>query len=246
MIERMQDAVSSTLDSSTEAVIVTLVVVVTHVALWSGEFDVCVDFYFFSWSTTFVLNVVDGIGAATVILLSDVDLISEVSIVVLTTIVFDVCVISCTSTIDFDVDFGVSVFSWTSIPMRKLVLLKLFVWAGLLFSVEFYSWVTAVTISIPFFVNSNVLSVSASVVSDVDIDFFLGVSSIFPSDARGATLVLDFPFYLGGGRFFGSSVTPVRRREDTDRNGDAGVKVQIARLEGVLTLFSLSAVESQD
>jgi hypothetical protein len=48
---------------------------------------------------------------------------------------------------------------------------------------------------------------------------------------------MNFPFYLGGGSFLGSSVTPVRRREDTDRDGDAGVKVQIDDFEGALTLF---------
>lgn len=67
-------------------------------------------------------------------------------------------------------------------------------------------------------------------VVDVDVDFLFVESSIFPSGALGATLVLDFFLYLGGGSIFGSSVTPVRRREDTDRNGDAGVKVQFDRL----------------
>jgi hypothetical protein len=73
-------------------------------------------------------------------------------------------------------------------------------------------------------------------VSDGYVDVFLAVdsrgrettfaSSIFPSDAR-STCILDFSLYSGTSSFR-DSVTPVRGREDTERNGDAGVKVQIA------------------
>lgn len=115
-----------------------------------------------------------------------------------------------------------------------------------LFTSDLYFRIARVTgIAIFFFVNSIVVTITAAVVSDVDVDFLFGVSSIFPS-ARGATTKLDFPFYLSLCCFFGSSVTPVRRREDTDRNWDAGVKVQLASCMGVSTLFSLAAVESQD
>ena len=85
------------------------------------------------------------------------------------------------------------------------------------------------------------ISVPVSVVFDVDVD-----TSIFPTSTRGATLKRDFPFYLGLGSFFGGSVTPVRRREDTNGDGDTGVKVQLAGLSSVSPLFSLAAVESQD
>lgn len=67
-----------------------------------------------------------------------------------------------------------------------------------------------------------------------EIDFFLSVdtgvrergrSSIFPFDARSA-IELNFSLYSGLSSFR-DSVTPVRRREDTEGDGDAGVKVQI-------------------
>lgn len=72
-------------------------------------------------------------------------------------------------------------------------------------------------------------------VLNVDVDFFLSVdtrvrersgdSSIFPSDARSAINV-NFSFYSGASSLR-DSVTPVRRREDTEGDGDASVKVQI-------------------
>jgi hypothetical protein len=72
-------------------------------------------------------------------------------------------------------------------------------------------------------------------VSDAEIDFFLSVdtrvgergrgSSIFPFDARSG-IELDFSLYSRASSFR-DSVTPVRRREDTEGDGDAGVKVQI-------------------
>ena len=78
------------------------------------------------------------------------------------------------------------------------------------FASKLYLRVAVVTDdAITFFVDSDVVSVAAAVSSDVDVDVFLGVSSIFPS-ARGATTKFDFPFYLCVGAFFGRSVTPVR------------------------------------
>ena len=118
--------------------------------------------------------------------------------------------------------------------------------ADLLLSGELYLGVPIVTDdAVSLLVDMNVVAILAAVVLDVDIELLLGDPSIFPS-ARGATLNLNFPFYLGRGRVFGSSVTPVRRREDTNRNGDSSVKVQIVGLWSASTLFSLSAVESQD
>lgn len=68
---------------------------------------------------------------------------------------------------------------------------------------------------------------------DAEIDFFLSVDTrvgegalrIFPFDAR-STIELDFSLYSRLSSFR-DSVTPVRRREDTEGDGDAGVKVQI-------------------
>lgn len=87
---------------------------------------------------------------------------------------------------------------------------------------------------IPFTSQIN-LSGAARVVSiNTNIDFFLSVdtrvresrrSSIFPFDARSA-IELNFSLYSGLSSFR-DSVTPVRRREDTEGDGDAGVKVQI-------------------
>jgi len=78
-------------------------------------------------------------------------------------------------------------------------------------------------------------SSSTIVTLDAEIDFFLSVdtrvgerggdSSIFPFDVRSA-IELDFSLYSRLSSFR-DSVTPVRRREDTEGDGDAGVKVQI-------------------
>ena len=106
----------------------------------------------------------------------------------------------------------------------------------ILLSGELYLWVAVVTGN-AFFVDVGFVSIAA-IVADVDVDFLFGVSSIFPS-ARGATTKVDFPFYLCFGSNFVGSVTPVRRREDTDGNGDAGVKVQIASCWGASTLSPL-------
>lgn len=79
-------------------------------------------------------------------------------------------------------------------------------------------------------------------VSELDVNL---LTSIFPSDARSARR-FDYALYLCC--FSGSlnrSVTPVRRREDTDGNWDAGVKVQIAWLYGRLTLEFLSMLKGR-
>lgn len=90
--------------------------------------------------------------------------------------------------------------------------------------------------NIPFTSEVNLGSVVASraIFLDAEIDFFLSVdarvrergrSSIFPFDARSA-IELNFSLYSRLSSFR-DSVTPVRRREDTEGDGDAGVKVQI-------------------
>ena len=81
----------------------------------------------------------------------------------------------------------------------------------------------------------------------VDSDLFLVVSSTifaawksgrkrrvlgfvtFPSDA-----LVGLSIYPDASSFF-SSVAPVRRREDTERDRDSGVKVQIDESEGVFS-----------
>lgn len=78
-------------------------------------------------------------------------------------------------------------------------------------------------------------SSSTIVTLDAEIDFFLSVdtrvrerggdSSIFPFDVR-SVIELNFSLYSRLSSFR-DSVTPVRRREDTEGDGDAGVKVQI-------------------
>lgn len=73
--EWVQDAVGSSLHAAAEAVVLALVVVVTHVS-----FDRLVDFDLFlldsdfglGWTTTLVLDVVGGIGSSTVVALGDV------------------------------------------------------------------------------------------------------------------------------------------------------------------------------
>jgi hypothetical protein len=82
----------------------------------------------------------------------------------------------------------------------------------------------------------SVVGTSSTIVTlDAEIDFFLSVdtrvgerggdSSIFPFDVRSA-IELNFSLYSRLSSFR-DSVTPVRRREDTEGDRDAGVKVQI-------------------
>lgn len=91
------------------------------------------------------------------------------------------------------------------------------------------------------------------------VDFFLSVdtgvrersrgSSIFPFDVRSA-IEIDFFLYSGRRResSFRNSVTPVRRREDTEGDGDAGVEVQIGCPSGVSSRmpFELLGNNSKD
>ena len=112
-----------------------------------------------------------------------------------------------------DVVGGVGAAAVVSLSDVELVLNdSVVVLAAVVFDVDGVAdpWRAVVTDdTIAFFVDSDVVSVAAAVVSDIDVDFFLGKSSILPS-ARGATTKFDFPFYLCAGDFFGRSVTPVR------------------------------------
>jgi len=76
----VKDSIGSTLDASSEAVVFTVVVVVTHLASW---FSVDFDFSYCSflnhnvvsnWSATLVFDVVVWLNLAAVLSLSDVDL----------------------------------------------------------------------------------------------------------------------------------------------------------------------------
>ena len=80
VVEWIHDSVSGTLNTSSEAVILTLIVVIAHIA--SGfflyfDFSNCVflDHDIVTlWSTTFVFDVVIWLSSATVLPLGDVDL----------------------------------------------------------------------------------------------------------------------------------------------------------------------------
>lgn len=83
-----------------------------------------------------------------------------------------------------------------------------------------------------------------TLISEFNVDL---LTSIFPSDTWN-TRRSDYTLYLGGlsgSSLCGRSVPPVRRREDTDGNGDAGVKVQIAWLYGRLALELLSELKGR-
>jgi hypothetical protein len=95
-------------------------------------------------------------------------------------------------------------------------------------------------------VNSRVIvraAAGTTLVTNADIDFFFSVntrvwerssdSSIFPCGARSAINV-DFSLYSRQSSLR-DSVTPVRRREDTEGDGNAGVKVQIDCTLGVFS-----------
>ena len=78
-----------------------------------------------------------------------------------------------------------------------------------LFSAEFYFWVSIVPFDAStLFVDFDILLVSATVVSNVDVNFLsVGKSSVFPT---AATSDFEFSLYLCLGSFLGRSVVPVR------------------------------------
>lgn len=97
------------------------------------------------------------------------------------------------------------------------------------------------------------LNARALFLSDTEFDLFLlgcgkgsgsRTLSIFPFDAR-RTIEIDFSLYSFVSSFR-DSVTPVRRREDTEGDGDTGVKVQIAGLKVFSMPFELSLNNSKD
>ena len=122
--ERVHDAVSSSFDTTAEAMILALVVVISHISLdWLIDFDL---FFFdsdvgFHGTATFVFNVVGGIDASTVLSLCDVELRLVGLVVGLAAVVVNFDVVSCVSTVDFDVNVGSLVLSGCTVPMEKNV-----------------------------------------------------------------------------------------------------------------------------
>jgi hypothetical protein len=114
---------------------------------------------------------------------------------------------------------------------------------------ELYLWLVFV-VAVAFLVDSSWSRLVATVFGDANVNFFLSVgtgvrqllsssytNSIFPSDARSG-IDVDLSFYscLSSLR---DSVTPVRRREDTEGDGYARLKVQIDCPLGVLSRMPL-------
>jgi hypothetical protein len=235
VVEWVQDTVGCTLESAAEGVVITLIVVVAHLAF---AFDVYFDVFSFDvlvacWSTTLVFDVEVWVGAAAVVSLGDVYLgLSVLFVTSLTAVVFDVDGVSLSAAVDVDVNVRLS---WTTVAGTVLAMIGS---SGVMAGNSLFSAQVCLCVTITLFVDSYVRLIAAWTfrISDSDID-------IFPSYARGATTLVEFPLNLGCGSFFGDSVTPVRRREDTDRNGDSGVKVQFDWLWGALTLEYLSIIE---
>lgn len=173
------------------------------------------------------VEVVRGRGTLTVVSFSEVDLTFDDFIVDLSTVfVVDrrllVTGVAFTSKLNFRGVVG-----------RRLVRgLELLVLLG----VRFRVLLRLLLVLRVFFSNARTLFLNAK------LDFFLSVnrsgkgsrtSSIFPFDAR-STIEIDFSLYSSLSSFR-DSVTPVRRREDTEGDWDTGVKVQI---DGLLSVFS--------
>jgi hypothetical protein len=116
--ERMHDPVGGSLDSTAEAVVLTLVVVVTHI---SSDWLVDLDLFLFNddfgvGTASLVLDVVGRIHAATVFALSHVELVLVGLVVGLTAIVLNVNVLVAASTVDLDINVGGLVLGRSSVP----------------------------------------------------------------------------------------------------------------------------------
>lgn len=235
--ERMKEAVSSALNAAAEGVVVTFVVVVAHLGLGLGCFF-----------TDSLLGNGDLSGTRVRVRLfrSYVVGVSTVScsLRLVAAVVSNVNLVSrldAAAEVAFsNVKLGLvgAVLNGSSGGSRMLfVTTNRFAET---FTREFYLRVVllcAVVNSVTLLVNASFLEArvrTAVVGTDAYVNFFLSVdtgvgkrstSSIFPSDARS---VIDFnlSFYsrLSSLR---DSVTPVRRREDTEGDGYTGFKVQI-------------------
>lgn len=157
---------------------------------------------------------------------------------------------------NFNVDLGISV---AAIGISVVISSDFYLWAigvAVVISGKLYLCVVVVAVmsvravTVFFCVDSNVVfsaARTAFTVLFVDSDLFLVVSSTifaawksgrkrrvlgfvtFPSDA-----LVGLSVYPDASSFF-SSVAPVRRREDTERDRNSGVKVQIDESEGVFS-----------
>lgn len=124
MVERVQDAVGGTLDSTAEAVVLALVVVVAHVVS-DGLVDL--DFFLLNGhvclhgTTTFVFNVVGGVEASAVVSLGQVELRLEGSVVGVASVDVYFDVVSGVAAVDVDVDVNVggSEFPGCTVPFAS-------------------------------------------------------------------------------------------------------------------------------
>jgi hypothetical protein len=225
--EGMEDTVGSTLDASSEAVVFTLVVVVTHFAFWfflDFDFSYCAFLYdnvVSDWSATLVFDVVVWLDFASVLSLSNVDLclVWTFKNNFCFAVVVVVSLLCSCGDVDVDLSFWL-VFSRClvsfsrKIYFSKLICLTVSHLAIGILSFSELSRIFAVGDAC-FLEYLEVVAFWSSLLvtalgSDLNCPFFLAESSIFPSDALGGPLV-DFPFYLClCGSFDGSSVTPVR------------------------------------
>lgn len=88
--ERVEDLVGGAFNTTAEAVVVALVVVVAHITLGLVELDALFLNYLGGRSATLVFDVVGAAGAATVVSLGLVDLVADLLVVDLTAIELDV------------------------------------------------------------------------------------------------------------------------------------------------------------
>lgn len=244
VVERMKEAVGSTLDAAAEGVVVTFVVVVTHFGLGG----------FFTDSLLGYRNLSSGVESVAAFR-SDVVGVGTVSssLGLVATVVSNVDLVgglNTTAEVAFsNVKLGLvgPVLSDGSGGRGRILFVTTNRFAEA-FAGKFYLRVVllfAVVEAVTLFVDASLLVASmrtAVVGADANVNFFLSVdtgvgkrstSSIFPSDARsGFDVNLSFYSSLSSLR---DSVTPVRRREDTEGDGYARLKVQIDCPLGVLS-----------
>lgn len=117
--EGVHDAIGSALYSAAEAVVLAVVVVVTHVSF--GGFVECDALLCYSGfgvgSSTFVFDVVSGLRSTTVVSLGDVELRFKSAVVGLASVIdVDVIVVVAAAT-DVDVDIGrLELLAWCTVP----------------------------------------------------------------------------------------------------------------------------------
>lgn len=235
--ERMKETVGSTLNAAAERVVVTFVVVVAHLGLGC-----------FFTDSLLGNGDLSGTGVRVRSLRSYVVSVSTVScsLRLVAAVVSHVNLVSrlnAAAEVAFsNVKLGLvgPVLNGSSGGGRSRMLLVTTNRFAETFTGEFYLrvvWLSAVVNSVTLLVNASFLEArvrTAVVGTDAYVNFFLSVdtgvgkrstSSIFPSDARSA-IDFNLSFYsrLSSLR---DSVTPVRRREDTEGDGYTGFKVQI-------------------